>query len=213
MRRIALVAVAAAGVLGFVLGGQGGATANLPADKVSASGSVTEVAGPGEEITVLEQRIRTSAPADLVLDLTSECAIISTLETQGDDSASSTGVVRAWIEIDGRPVPVASAPDGTAGDDGRITLCSRSYSRTTSGWGNNLNGEDDTIKDALSTRDANGFSWMAFNVGKGIHDVVVKATLTETSVNKATTEVAIGKRTLTISPTHAAVGEGTIADL
>lgn len=206
MRRIALLAVAIAGVLGFIAVNQVGVTAGLPADKVSASGSTIEVAGPGEDITVLSEQIRTSAPADLLLDLSSECTILSTIETEGDDNAESNGVVRVWVEIDGEAVPVANT------DDGRVTLCSRVYSRTTEGFDNTLGDDDETIKDALDTTDANGFSWMAMNVGAGIHTVTVKASLTETNVNKATTEVAIGKRTLTISPTHAAVNE-TVSDV
>ncbi len=206
MRRIALLAGAGALVLGFVGVTSQGANANLPADKVSVAGSTTEVAGPGVDLPVLEQQIRTSSPADLVFDFTSECAILTSLTTQADDSQNANGVVRVRVEIDGVPVPVAA-------DDGNVTLCSRAYSRTTSGWANNVNGSDDKIEDALDTRDANGFSWVAFNVGNGIHTVKVIANLTETATNKATAEVAIGKRTLTISPTHMQVHEGTIADL
>ena len=198
MRRIWIAAVAIAGVLGFIA--SQGATANHePADKVSASGSDVLVTNPGETITLLSETMRTSTTADLVLQFTAECSIATDLTTVGNDTSSAEGIVRTWIEIDGVPVPVAG------GDDGRITLCNQANHRDTS----NFDDEDATIHTHLLTAAANGFNWLALNVGNGIHTIEVKATLTETATNNATADAAVGKRTLTIEPTHAANDETT----
>jgi len=200
LRRIWIAAVAIAGVLGFIA--SQGAQANLPADKVSASGSDVLVTNPGNAITLLSETIRTSDTADLLIGFTAECSIATDLTTVGNDTSSAEGVVRVWVEIDGVAVSVAG------GDDGRITLCNQANHRDTT----NFDDEDATIHTHLLTAAANGFDWMALNVGHGIHTVTVKAELTETATNNATADAAVGKRTLTIEPTHAAVGE-TVSDV
>lgn len=198
MRRIWIAAVAIAGVLGFIAS-QSATAGHEPADKVSASGSDVLVTNPGEDITLVSERMRTSTTADLVLQFTAECSIATDLTTVGNDSASAEGKVLVWVEIDGVPVPVAGA------DDGRVTLCNQANRRDTT----NFDDEDATIHTHLLTAQANGFNWLALNVGNGIHTVEVKATLTETATNNATADAAVGKRTLVVEPTHAANDETT----
>jgi len=211
LRRILISAVAIAGALGLFVVNQG-ATANLPADKVTGAASDVRHATPETVITALHEKIRTSTTADLVLDFSSECGIMTNIATKGDDSASATGVVQAWVTIDGTPVPIGTATDG------KVTLCSRTFSRTTSGFNNNplQDDNDERIADELNTLDANGFSWMALNVGSGIHDVVVNVSLTATATNTAPgneAEASIARRILTITPTHAAVNESQVSDI
>ena len=197
MRRIALIAVAIAGVLGFIAT-QGVTATHTPADKVAASGSNVLVTAPGQTISLLRETIRTSTTADLMLHVTAECSIATDLTTVGNDSQKAQGTVDIWVELDGKPVPVAT------GDDGIVTFCDQAYHRDTT----NFDDEDATIKTHLLTATANGFNWLALNVGNGTHVIEVKALLTETEpTNKSTADASVGKRTLLIEPTHAANDE------
>src|SRR5439155_11314101 len=86
-RRVALL-----GGLGLVLAGvlsiavlSGGAAGNFPADKVTATGQKPDIVGPGSSVTLLGPvKMRTSTPADLVLQVTAECSILTELTTQGN---------------------------------------------------------------------------------------------------------------------------------
>lgn len=176
----------------------------LPADKVSASGSTTEVIGAGEVVTLLSEKIRTSSPADLILSATAECSITTEVTTVGNDSQSAFGQVRMWIEIDGEPVPVAQ----NDADAGRVVFCNRTYQRETSLF----DDEDATIRTFLETRAANGFNWLRLNTGSGIHLVELKAEFTTQSTDSASALAAVGNRTLVVEPTKAAHDE-EITDL
>lgn len=185
----------------LVLMGYNSANADhQPADKVVASGSTIEVAGPGEEMTLLTGTVRSSTPSDLLLSVTAECAITTNLETVGDDNSRAEGSVEVWVEIDGERVGVNNVGTSTttaeAQDDGEVVFCNRAYERTTSMF----DDQNATIETFLDTRQAHGFNWVALNVGNGIHEIEVKARLTETSTNNATAEVAVGNRTLVVEP-------------
>lgn len=195
-----------------------------PANKVAAAGSTVEVAGPGEEIPVLQERIKVSSPFDLILQLSAECDILTELTTGGSglatDSASAFGQVRMWIEIDGRPVGITSTDNGpsepgTNGDDGKVVFCNRAHEKEITDAETPRNGTDEE-REMTQTRQANAFNWLALDVGNdydtpgngnNIVDVVVYAEFTETSVNRATAEALIGNRTLIAEPTNASVHE------
>lgn len=197
----ALLALAAVALFLSASGGGSTATAtHTPADKVVASGSTVEVGEPGQELTLLSGTLRSSAPSDLLISVTAECAIATDLTTEGNDTAEATGVAEVWVEVDGTAIGVNNVGTSTTTaepqDDGKAVFCQRAYRRETSMF----DDQDATIKTFLRTREASGFNWVALNVGKGIHTVEVLAELTETTVNEATADVAIGDRTVIVEP-------------
>lgn len=239
--RVALVvglAVMAASVAVFGTGalaqsnGQG-----QPADKVVAGGSILESTGPNEApIALLSQRMRVSSPADLILQVTAECSILTGLVTgeegEASDNASAESKVELWITIDGKAVPVQTVPvdeeEGqTRGHEERAVFCNREYQRSVTDREEPEDGTDEE-RDFIATRHANAFNWFALDTGfaydnpsngQNILDVVLWAQFTrnpntpctenEDEAFPATTcaEAFVGNRTLIIEPTHAAVGE------
>jgi hypothetical protein len=172
---------------------------HFPADKATVAASTIDVAEPGEAITILRTRMRTSAPSDLILQLTAECTIITNLKTIGNDESRAAGTIETWVEVDGKRVPVAEGDE-----DGEVTLCHRAYERKNSMF----DDEDATIETFLDTKASHGFNWLALNVGNGIKLIEVKARLTEeATVDNATAKAIIGNRTLIIEPTKAAHDE------
>jgi hypothetical protein len=168
---------------------------HMPADKVVAKGSTTQVIAPGEEVPILSGSFRSSSPSDLLLSVTLECSIVTQVTTVGNDNAEATGRIVVWVELDGEPIPVGEA------DDGRVVFCDRAHRQTTSLFDDD---EDATIETYLATRTANAFNWATLDVGNGIHVIVVKESLTTETVNDAQAEAVIGKRTLLVDPTKMA---------
>jgi hypothetical protein len=136
--------------------------------------------------------------------VTTECSITTELTTVGNDFSEAMGQVKVWVEIDGKPVKVSS--DDT-NEPGRVVFCKDLYQRTTTLF----DDEDATIKTLQSTRNANGFNWMALNVGSATHLIQVKATLTTNASQNAQAMAAVGKRTLIVEPTKAANDEDVTA--
>ena len=195
--------VAAAAVVGAIvlfLSNTGVTATHEPADKVAASGSTAVVISPAENVTLLSEKIRTSAPSDLLLGVTAECVITTELTTVGNDVSSAEGRVRVWVEFDGTPVPV-SADDAV--DPGRVTFCNRFEERETT----NFDDEDATIRTLHEAGIAGGFNWLKIDTGPGLHTITVKATLSTAATDNATALAAVGKRTLIIEPTKAANDE------
>jgi hypothetical protein len=193
-----LLAIIAAAVVSVAVSVNFALGAGEPADKASVSGSTVEVTAPGVATPILTTHMRSSTTADATLGVTLECAIATSVKTTGNDDQSAEGVVDVWVEVDGQAVPVAT------GDDGKVTFCNESHRRVT------MLGTDDSA-DTIETFDrskaANSFNWTALNLGNGVHKIEVIAELTETATNPNTADAAIGKRTLTVSPTHMAVDE------
>lgn len=175
------------------------AATHEPANKVSAAGSTTEVGGPNEKVLLLSERVKTSKPTDLILGVTLECAIVTNVTTTGNDEAMAAGALDVWIEIDGKPVPVASNDT----DAGRVTFCNRSYQRTTSLF----DDDDATIETFFRTKDAHGFNWQALDVGSATHTIAVYGRLTQETSGDATAEVVVGDRTLIVEPVKSANDE------
>ena len=195
MRRILFAITGIAAVLGLLA--VQGANATITPTNVSVKAAVLEAAAPGQHVKLLDIDVRTSAPADLLLQATAECSILTTMAVPGTDSQRSQGVIDAWIEVDGQPVPMAET------DDGRVTLCDRAYQRTP------VNG--DLATNYQRTKAANAFDWVAVGVAAGTHSVELWATLTTTATNNATATGVVGNRTLVVGPTRA--WDGTVFDL
>lgn len=223
---IGAIALAVGMLIGTAGGGFAGEDTNqMPADKTAVAGAALEAFEPGEKGVILQQRMKVSSPADLILGVTLECSIITRLvtntTTKEDDT---TGAVDIWVTIDGKVVPVETTPTR---DDGEVTFCNRTYYRSVADEEDDRDGEVDRQNDYIDTKTANAFNWVALNVGNeayyddptngnNILDIKVHATYTRTedyatcvAVEQATScsSAYVGKRTLVIEPVHAANGE------
>ena len=193
---LTLVAFAGGQVL---LAGPAAAT-HQPADKMAVSASVLEVmseplngGSSSETVELLRGTLRTSTPTDLVLRLSSECALWTDITVVGDTTSEAVATVKMWVEIDGVPVKVSSGDTGE--EAGKVVFCNRAFKMTTLNW-----DEDQTLETYLSTRSANAFNWMALNVGSGIHTVVVMAQLETEVTGVGEAKAGVGKRTLIVEP-------------
>lgn len=172
-----------------------------PADKVVAAGDHTLVMAPQEGATLLTATMSTSKPTDLVLQVSLECSILTTVTNVGTSTATASGQVRVWTEIDGQIAPIESTseppqetpPEGTEAD--KVVFCDRTHTvefmPTT---------ETETLKQFQETKNANAFNWLRFNVGAGEHTITVKADLNTKAAN-GTAEAVVGNRTLIVEPT------------
>ncbi|MFN2587492.1 MAG: hypothetical protein ABR613_05155 [Actinomycetota bacterium] len=209
-----------------------------PADKVAATGDDLEHVT--DDTVVLSETMRVSSPADLILQVTAECSILTQLVTGpsgtggASDSAFAFGSVRFHIEIDGVRVPVAfNDTPGTPGQDddeddltvdgnetGEVTFCNRAYQRTVT------DGEDapdgiDKEEDFIRTRTANAFNWFALDAGEtydvdgdNVINIEVIADYDTRTNGEAMANAFVGSRTLIVEPVHAAndesVGPGPV---
>jgi hypothetical protein len=190
----------------YVLGGHGAvrAASSLPADKMTATASDIAISAPNATIPIMQAKMKTSSPADLVLQVTAECTILSQITNTGNQTQAYTAKVDLWIEIDGKVVPVVPAVSTTGasggtggGDDGHVGFCDREFTRTTA-----YDSQNESIKDVENTEQANAFNWVAMNVGNGIHDIVVKAHFTDTNTADTFAHGVIGKRSFNINTTN-----------
>lgn len=178
-----------------------------PADKIGVSGSVVEVmqaqvgtgGGSSGAVPLLSATLRTSSPTDLMLKVTAECAINTDIILIGNSGADTRATVTIWVEIDGVPVPVTadSNEDGVFNDpdDGRVVFCNRDNRLATAGV-----LPTEIIQLLIKTRTANAFNWVTFNVGSGIHTIVVKGRLDVVVSGSGFAQAIVGKRTLIVEP-------------
>ena len=207
--RVAAAAAVAFGLVAVTLA-QGTFAAGTPANKVAASGSTLEVFGANEPHVVLSETIRATNPGDLILGVTAECAILTEVTNSANGQTERAfGQITFEVRIDGVTVPVAS--DSPKGD---VVFCNRAQEQQWSGDPDsydNLAGDDDDADDELrqhlDTRTANGFNWLALNVGSGLHKIEVVATWTTEATTNAIAQASVGSRSLVIEPVYAAVGE------
>jgi hypothetical protein len=187
---------------------------HTPADKVVATGDKMVVMGPSIPVTILTATLKTSKPTDLILNVNMECSIFTSLVTggtgvMGSDTATATGEILAWVEIDDVIVPInsmSSPPQNPPlpGDpsDG-VTFCNRTYSRTVTDTENNMPPDgQDMESDFIDTKSSNSFTWLRLNLGNlpAPHKIEVVATLTESATPDATAQAMIGNRSLIVEP-------------
>lgn len=197
-----------------------------PADKVVASGGKVVVvpgpqqAGPGGT-TLLSTTFKTSSPTDLMVHVTLECAILTTLRNEGGGDAGRTsftsaeGQIRVWLEFDGQIVPIndlSSNPqpqhEAIGDDTDKVTFCENERSQGIEDAEFHEAHPDgdghDTLETYLATKYANGFNWIRLNTGNGLHTLEVKADLrleTEATNGEALAEGYVGNRMLIVEPT------------
>jgi hypothetical protein len=229
IRRIsATLAAIALGIAAFALVSPKADAHHEPANKFAAAGS--DVDTVGDDTVVLSETMKVSTPFDLMLQLTSECSILTQLTTNNDTPSSSAyGSVRMHIEIDGKPVPVATDDTLTSGQDdvedtddpqtGEVTFCNRAYSRTVTDQEDPADGIDEE-SDFIRTRTANAFNWVASDVGrvydaasyKGVtgNNIVLIEVIADydvTTTGDAMADAFVGSRTLIAEPTNLSVHE------
>lgn len=210
----------------------------MPANKTAALGSVVDVLEPGATDVVLREELRVSSPADFIINLSSECAIITQLITGATDGSGDTvseanveGKVELWVTIDGKRVPVAGDPNGN-GDNGEVVFCNEGRGRKVTDDENAADGQDE-IADYNRARTANAFQWLATNVGTAYDDVALNgqniievlvharysdadgsdcdalATGGTSTFTQTCSKAFVGKRTLIVEHTKASVIENT----
>ena len=168
---------------------------HMPADKAVASGDDLKGTSNDEKaIAVLEETMRVSSSSDLIIQVTSECSILTGLVTGDDeappgqdpddapfgdaagstDSAFSFGQVKFFVSIDGKRVPVASNDtfvdeeehgDSDTDDFGEVVFCNRAYQRTVTDDADDGDDDLDEEEDFIRTRTANAFNWFALDTG------------------------------------------------
>jgi hypothetical protein len=205
-----LATVCAVAVPTLAASGGGG----TPANKAVAAGSHRVVFDPATATPLMSATFRTSKPEDLLLTVSLECTILTSLTT---NNANSTSTARAGIDVwiqdeNGKVVPISdtSAPpqdpanngNGDATKDG-VTFCDREYSRTVTNQEND-NGIDQ-ISDYIRTKSSHAFSWVRLNAGAGIHTYTVFANLREAvTTGSGDAQAEVGNRTFVIEPTKLA---------
>lgn len=194
-----------AAALAFTLTSNAAEATHQPADKVAAAGSAAKVFSPGQDVVLLQEKVKTSSPTDLILGVTAECVITTELMTVGNDAESAEGTVRIWVEVDGVPVPVSS--DDPAADRGKVTFCNQLEQRKTTMF----DDANATIETLNQSGAANAFQWLRLNMGSGIHTLTVKGSLTTTATEGSDAKAAVGKRTLIVEPVKAANDEAVTA--
>lgn len=210
-----VVAVAALGAV--FIQSQAGAT-HSPADKVVASGAKLARVDEGTNQTILEAKIKSSKPSDLMIHVSAECAVETRHFRDGKmTNNEAEGTSRLWVEIDGKIVPIQSAsappqdpaaqPSGDEND--KVTFCHRSegYDKAD---GNPLcieetPGDPDALPVPIpptdaqgceteewfqNTKSANAFNWVRLNVGSGDHVVRLKADVSELAGSDTPGEVS-----------------------
>jgi hypothetical protein len=169
-----------------------------PANKAAAAGSdIDEVS---DDKAILSDTFRVSTQEDMIVNVTSECSILTSLLTEGGPNTSEVsskvfGQVELYVTLDGKIVPVSvndvNGPDAPGGDSdgeeaqddpqeqGEVVFCNRAYQRSIQdteenegpATGGNQDGDGtDTESDYLRTRTANAFNWLATDIGFAYDD-------------------------------------------
>src|SRR4051812_33368924 len=104
----AMVGTAVVAVPAALAATSGGGT---PANKAVAAGAKTEAIAPGSEVTLMSATFKTSKPEDLLISVSAECSILTDVVIEGGPNAtaetsSARGLVRVWVEVDGKIVPI-----------------------------------------------------------------------------------------------------------
>jgi len=186
---------------GHALTTSSASSTNLPADKVTTTGSTLQSVPNASDTTLLSTRVKTSTPEDLLLQVTLECSILTSVTTTGTSTSSASGAVDVWVTVDGKRVPVDHTVS-TSTTNSTVTFCRRDATQTFTDGDSSETGSD-TLTEYLNTKDANGFNWVNFDTGGAgqIHTVAVHATLTTSTSGTANATGYVGNRTLTVFPT------------
>ena len=216
--RLFALFVAVAALAAVVIGSQAVAT-HSPADKVVASGASLAQVNEGTDQTILEAKVKTAKPTDLMIHVSAECAVETRHFRNGKvTNNEAEGTSRLWVEIDGKIVPIqsASAPpqdpaaQPSGGENDKVTFCHRAegYDKTD---GNPTCIEEvppepepapvpgipatgcETEEWFQNTKSANAFNWVRLNVGNGDHVIRLKADVSSAASAETPSEVSEAK--------------------
>lgn len=180
------------------------------ANKYSVAGSGVEYFGPtatdgpvAASTELMATSIKTSTTTDLIIQVTLECSIWTTVTTVGNEISEATATVKVWVEVDGIPVPVSA--DDAMDDAGKVVFCDRTHRQSVQ----DLDDEDARFETYQRTRSANAFNWIAVDFGGGSvpHSVVVKAELSGDASGTALAQAGVGHRTLVVEPVKLVKGD------
>ena len=179
---------------------------HTPADKPFAAASKAVRFSPGAKVPLLTTTVKNAKPTDMVLQVSLECSIITdnviagSTVPGGSESATTTGRVRVWVEVDGQTVPIISSssppqnPVAPGDETDKVTFCSRVFNRTVQ----DAEGPDgwDRSRDYLETKDANAFNWVRLNMGSGTHQIVLYADMTHSFSPGSSASAFVGNRSM-----------------
>jgi len=170
----------------------------VPAMKAGVAASDTQVmqsqlveGSSSQTVNLLSLTLHTTNPEDVEFSVTAECAVAWSGSITDMGSVDTKAAVKIWVEVDSTPVPVSPS----AGDDGKVTFCSRATQLDASIPGGLLSLYE-------KTKAANAFNWVLGNVGAGTHTIVVKGYLEAYVTGIGTASAGVGRRTLTAEPVH-----------
>jgi hypothetical protein len=208
-RRAALAAVSVLAA-GFVVTEAAGAYANhTPADKPFAAASKTMRTGPTPRVELLSATVKNSKTTDMVFQVSLECGLVTDTILLGSstpgamDSTRATGTVRAWIEVDGKIVPIVSSStppqNGSTPEEGddtdKVTFCNRVFERTVQDTEDPEDGYDGS-RDYIATKSSNSFNWVRLNMGSGTHTIKLVGEVTAEATGASAADAYIGNRSL-----------------
>ena len=191
-------------------------TTSSAANKVAAAASTAAVACTGAacgtaiptKILLLSGTIKTSTTIDLMISVSLECSLFTTVSVKGNSQSTATAAAVVYVQIDGHNVPVSdSSAFGGTSDNGQVVFCNRAVSLTTAQF-----TETELITLSINSTNANAFNWMAWNVGNeypgtpagsNTHTINVYASVTQTTTG-GSSAVVIGARTMIAEPTSLA---------
>lgn len=209
------VSMATAGFLAV-----GSSATHQPADKPFAAASKTLRTGPTQRIELLAATVRNAKPTDMVLQVSMECGLITDTILLGSttpgaqDSTRATATVRAWIEVDGKIVPIVSSGStpATGDETDKVTMCNRVFERTVQDSEDPQDGYDGS-RDYIATKASHAFNWVRLNMGSGTHRIVLVGAVDAAATGASAADAYIGNRSLIGLPgkfaNDATITEGT----
>lgn len=218
-RRTALKGgVAGLGLLALGGFGAGSAAASNGADKIYVGGSTreefrldTKVSGnTSRAFTLASGTMKTSTPTDLYLMAQVETALWTNVKaTNKDETSQAKAGLTCWVEVDGKPVPVAGDyPNEWASnrrEASEVVFNNRDFKVQTTFLNDvaDITDDDEYLALWLKTRSSHGFNWAALNLGTdynsetNVHSVELKGRLEVYADDKnAQAKAVIGPRTL-----------------
>lgn len=191
----------------LVYAGSEAEATHQPADKPFAAASKTVRFSPGDNVPLLSATVKNSKPTDMILQVAMECSIITdnviagSTVPGGSESATTTGTVRVWLEVDGQIVPIISSssppqnPPPPGDDSDKVTFCNRVFNRTVQDTEDPQDGWDRS-RDYIATKTSNAFNWVRLNMGSGVHTIVVKGELTHSFSPGSNASAFVGNRSM-----------------
>ena len=130
--------------------------------------------------TVLETKMKTGTPKDLIMDVSAECSLLTSAKLAGDVGSEAAATILVRVVIDpGTDNEQYASP----GEDAGITFANRvlkvSGDLTHTTNMPELVIDDHWIEVYIMTKAAHAFNFCAEDVGSGVHDVRVEAKLSK----------------------------------